>query len=104
MIGRAVDVELARHQWEEGRRALARAEAEGPGSRRLAAGVAVIVAELTRRLGQTFTLAELAAVYEHADRWTLEAIDDACGPSVPASVAAAAAFDLFARRASDYAP
>jgi hypothetical protein len=105
MIGPVVDLELARHQWAEGRRALERARVDDPdGFRRLAAGVEVLLAELTRRVGQTFTLVELAATYDHADRWTLEVIDDVCGSSVPASVASAAAFDLYARRASDYAP
>jgi hypothetical protein len=105
MIGPAVDLELARHQWAEGRRALERARADDPeGFRRLTAGVEVLLAELTRRVGQTFTLAELAETYDHADRWTLEVIDDVCGSSVPASVASAAAFDLYARRASDYVP
>ena len=105
MIGPVVDLELARHQWAEGRRALERARAgDADAFRQLATGVEVLVAELTRRVGQTFTLAELAETYDHADRWTMEVIDDVCGTAVAASVASAAAFDLYARRASDYAP
>jgi hypothetical protein len=106
MIGAVVDLELARHQWAEGRRALERAGSDRAAEHRLRAASDVIVAELTRRVGQIFTLQQLADVYEHADRWTLDAVDEAFsteGPSA-ASVAADAAFDRFSRRASDYAP
>ncbi len=65
-----------------------------------------MTAELTRRVGQVFTLDELATEYDGADRWTLETIDDAFPDDVPADVSttADAAFDLYSRRASDYAP
>ena len=106
MIDRVVDLELARHQWAEGRRALDRAQSDRLAYSRLAAASNVIVAELTRRVGQVFTLQELAGVYEHADRWTLDAFDEAFpdGGPTAVSVAADAAFDRFSRRASDYAP
>jgi hypothetical protein len=106
MIGAVVDLELARQQWADGRRALARAQSDPAAYRRLLAGVDVVLAELTRRLGQNFTLAELADAYRQADRWTLEAIDDAFddGPSPPVSATVDAAFDQFSRRASNYAP
>jgi hypothetical protein len=101
-----VDLELARHQWAEGRRALARTASDRGAHRRLLAASDVVVAELTRRVGQVFTLQDLAGVYEHADRWTLEAVDEALADGGPSavSVAADAAFDRFSRRASDYAP
>ena len=106
MIDAVVDLELARYQWAEGRRALERAQSDRAAYRRLASASDVIVAELTRRVGQIFTLQDLAGVYEHADRWTLDSVDEAFpddGPSA-VSVAADAAFDRFSRRASDYAP
>ena len=59
-----VDLELARHQWDEGRRAVERAQADARDYRSLTRRVDVVTAELTRRIGQTFTLAELAAVYD----------------------------------------
>ena len=71
------------------------------------AGIAIgLMLELTRRIGQTFTLAELAALYQGSDRWALETIDDAFPGERPGNVstAADAAFDLYARRASDYEP
>lgn len=105
MIESDVEVELARHQWEDGRRAFARASSDHVRADALARQVELISAELTRRLGLVFTLAELAAVYRDADRWShallLDALDE-----VPLHAAAVAdtAFAQHARRASDYAP
>jgi hypothetical protein len=106
MIRAVVDLELARHQWAEGRRTLDRARADLRAHRRLLAQVEVVAAELTRRVGQTFTLDELATEYDRADRWTLETIDEAFRDGVPTDVStsADAAFDLYSRRASDYTP
>jgi hypothetical protein len=101
-----VDVELARHQWAEGRRALDRARDDRARLESLSAQVEVLVDQLMRRVGQTFTLDELADAYERSDRWVLEALDDAFPDEVPTDISAAvnAAFDLYARRASNYAP
>ncbi len=101
-----MDLELARHQWAEGRRAVDRTRPDAGRHRRLVGQVEAVTAELTRRVGQVFTLDELATEYDSADRWTLETIDDAFPDEVPADVstAADAAFDLYSRRASDYAP
>ncbi len=105
MIGE-VNVELARHQWEDGYRAVERSRSDRPAFDRLSRQVDVVTAELTRRVGQVFTLEQLAAVYGGADRWVLEAIHDAFPDDVPAqsSTVADAAFQLYARRASDYTP
>ena len=102
----SVDVELARHQWTEGRLKVERARSDRSAYARLNAYVEVIVEGLTRRIGQTFTTEELAREYDRADSWTLEALDDAFPDEVLTDVATAAdaAFDLYARRASDYAP
>jgi hypothetical protein len=100
------DLELARHQWEEGRRAVERARADRAEYTGLTRRMDAITSELTRRIGQTFTLGELAALYQGSDHWVLETIDDAF-PGQRAgdvSIAADAAFDLYARRASDYEP
>jgi hypothetical protein len=100
------DLDLARHQWEEGRRALARARDDRQEYANLNRRVDAVTAELNRRVGQHFTLAELAAAYGGSERWVLEAIDDAFPDESPgrASTAADAAFDLYSRRASDYSP
>jgi hypothetical protein len=100
------DLELARHQWEEGRRAVARARVDRAEHDRLTRRVDAITAALTRRMGQTFTLGELADLYQGSDRWVLETIDDAFPDERPGNVstAADAAFDLYSRRALDYEP
>ena len=106
MIDAVVDLELARHQWAEGRRALERVRADPAAYDRLSLGVEAVTAELTRRLGQTFTLEELAGEYRSVDRWSLEVIDDAFPDGGPVDVSAMtnAGFDRFSRHASDYAP
>jgi len=43
-----------------------------------------VLRELRKRLGQTFTLAELATLYDGADRWARDAIDHA-DPDAPPS-------------------
>jgi len=102
-----MDVELARQQWDAGNR---RIESLKPDRRRYAALVAqvdVVVGELRKRVGQTFTLSELAAAYDGADAWARDAIDvadpDAPPPDEPSTVADAA-FHSYARGATDYSP
>jgi hypothetical protein len=106
MIAEAVDLELARHQWADGRRALERARGDQAAYDRLSAGVEVVLDELARRLGQVFDLSELADAYAGSDRWVLEAVHDAFPDDTrsESSLVANAAFDLYARRASDYRP
>ncbi len=106
MIGGAVDLELARHQWEDGRRAVERWRSDRSVYESLALQVDVVTAELSRRVGQSFTLDQLASEYAGADRWALQAIHDALPDAVPsqASTVADAAFQLYSRRASDYSP
>jgi hypothetical protein len=106
MIGWMADLDLARHQWEEGRRAVERARADRSTYAGLGRRIDAITAELTRRIGQTFTLSELAACYQGSDRWALETVDEAFPDERPGDVstAADAAFDLYSRRASDYVP
>jgi hypothetical protein len=103
-----VDVELARQQWEQGRRRIEGLRADDPVAyRRLSEQVELVAAELRRRVGQTFTMDELAAAYEGADDWAREVLEDARAeedaPPETATVADAA-FHLYAHGASDYAP
>jgi hypothetical protein len=99
----AVAVENARHQWEEGYRRL-REHANDPQlHQRLLGQVDVIIDELNRRVGQTFTLAELATAYRDADRWLLEVLPPGSG-AVQVGLVEDAAFHLYARGAVDYRP
>ena len=60
----------------------------------------LVVDELNRRVGQTFTLGELANAYHEADRWAY----DVLGPEPHLSIVQDAAFHLYARGAIDYTP
>lgn len=100
-------VESARRDWEEGYRRLL-AEARDPlAAERLHAQVDAITDELRKRVGATFTLAELATAYAGSERWTREAVSErAPAPGWPRTLALAgdAAFHLYARGAVDYEP
>jgi hypothetical protein len=99
--------ELARQEWADGYRRL-ELEREDPARYpRLLAQVEAITAELRRRVGSVFTLAELADEYAAADRWVAEALAElplALRYPAGLSVATDAAFHLYARGARDYAP
>jgi hypothetical protein len=100
-------VEAARREWAEGHRRLL-AEREHPVRYRiLHHQVEVVTDQLRRRVGATYTLAELAAEYDSADTWVRAAIAElpreARWPSGVAT-AADAAFHLYARGARDYEP
>jgi hypothetical protein len=67
----------------------------------------VLTEELRRRIGQTFTLAELAEAYRGAERWSRDAVADRTyGAAAPADLALVedAAFHLYSRGAVDYTP
>lgn len=100
----AVAVKLARSQWEEGSRRFDEAvKLDG----RLLDASDVVSDELRRRVGQTFTLEELAAAYDTAERWAYAAVaDHAAFPGWPRRLTDVldAAFHLYARGATDYAP
>lgn len=103
----SVEVELARRQWEEGSRRIDDAAADRARQERLLGALAVVTDELRRRVGQTFTLAELAAAYARAEDWVRESIDERAGfPGWPrdATTVQDAAFHLYSRGATDYRP
>jgi hypothetical protein len=99
----AVAIENARLQWEDGYRRLNEYASDRPTYERLLAEVGVLIDELNRRVGQTFTLAELAAAYDDADRWLLEVLPPGAG-AVQLGLVEDAAFHVYARGAVDYAP
>ena len=100
-------MELARQQWEEGYRRIAAQSAEVNLYERLLDQVEAVTVELRRRLGGSFTLAELADLYTGSERWSIDAIgerDGRAGWARSAATAADAAFHLYARGARDYEP
>jgi len=103
-------LQTARYQWEEGARRLAEARGDLPRYRQLAALVDAVVDELRRRIGQTFTLGELADAYRGSE----EGVRDVVVAATPArgaraglpdaSIVQDAAFAQYARSATDYTP
>lgn len=99
-------IESARLEWADAEDALER-EPDAERRRALWDQVEVVTAELRRRLGQTYTVAELADAYADGDRWAHAVLSDA---DVPAwwprtiSTVQAAAFGRYALGAVDYAP
>ena len=107
MILRTVDVELARQQWEAGNRRIEAERSDRGRYTALVGQVDIVLAELRKRLGQTFTLDELAEVYDGAEDWARDAVDLAdpeAPPSADAATVADAAFHQYARGATDYRP
>ena len=100
-------VDHARQEWEEGHRRLEAHATDLVRYRRLLEQVDALTEELRRRVGQTFTLAELADAYAGAERWSREVVAErAAAPGWPAtlSIVEDAAFYLYQRGAVDYAP
>ena len=95
-----VAVEHARQQWEEGHRRLQSYSVDPALNLQLHSQVSAVIDELNRRVGQTFTLAELAEAYHEVDRW----IYDVLGAARQLTIVQDAAFHLYARRALDYSP
>jgi len=96
---------LVRHEWVEGHRQLEAQRGDPRRYRRLVEQVEALTDELRRRVGGTYSLAELAAAYRDADTWARQTISDrAPGPGWPRDLAlvVAAAFYAYQRGASDY--
>lgn len=102
-------IDSARQLWDDAARRLA-AEGDPTRERQLWALVDAILDELRRRLGQRFTLAELAALHGRAaEDWARELLAESMPPEPrvgPADLTLVldAAFHLYARGASDYRP
>jgi hypothetical protein len=92
-------IENALFQWEEGERRLR--EADDPGKLVLERARWEVVAELRRRLGSTFTLAELADLYGAGTDWAGE-LAHGLVSGTEASWVVDAAFAQYARGASDF--
>jgi hypothetical protein len=92
-------IENALFQWEDGERRLR--QASDPARQQLEEAVEDVVAELRRRLGSSFTLAELADFYAHGIDWAADVAQSRSAGTDSAWVVDAA-FNLYAREASDY--
>jgi hypothetical protein len=100
-------VSAARREWAEGHRRFV-AEARDPSrADALHRQRDAVLEELRRRVGGIYTLAELAAAYDGAERWLREVIEERA-PSRrgvrTVSLAGDAAFYAYSRGAQDYEP
>jgi hypothetical protein len=103
----AVVLDVVRREWEEGHRRFEVASRDPVAAERLRKQLEVVTDELRKRIGQTFTLDELALAYEHADAWARDAVSErAPTPGWPRTLAIVedAAFHLYQRGAVDYTP
>ena len=102
-----VGVETARAEWEEAHRRLESYAGEPELYARLLAQVEAVLDELAKRVGQTFTLAELAEAYGGVEQWSRDAVAErAPAPGWPRtlSVVEGEAFHRYQRGAADYEP
>jgi hypothetical protein len=96
---------LMRQEWQDGERRLEAERDDSARYERLLEQIEIVTGELRRRVGQTYTLAELAAAYSDAERWAREAVEErAPSPGWPRDLALvlAAAFHAYQRGAVDY--
>jgi hypothetical protein len=100
-------VAVAKQEWEEGSRRLEAAREDGRRYRQLLELLDLVLGELRRRIGQTYTVAELVAAYGESERWAREVFEErATAPGWPRdlTLVLAAAFDAYQRGAIDYEP
>ena len=103
----AIATEALRREWEDGYHRFQAAAREPVAGDRLQAQLEVVTDELRKRIGQTFTLDELADAYGRADDWVRDAVSErAATPGWPRNLALVqdTAFHLYQRGAVDYGP
>src|SRR5205823_3718715 len=96
---------LVRQEWEEGDRRIEEARDDPRRYARLLQQIAIVTDELRKQVGQTYSLAELAAAYHGAERWGRQAIEErapSAGWPRDLALVLAAAFYAYQRGATDY--
>jgi hypothetical protein len=103
----SVEIELARRQWVDGHRRFDE-ESENPARQEvLLLALEAVTDELRRRVGQRYTLLELAREHDRADEWVRDAVAEHArfpGWVRHLTTLQDAAFHVYARGATDYAP
>lgn len=100
-------VPVARHEWEDGTRRLEAARDDVRRYHQLLELLGLILDELRKRVGQTYTVEQLAAAYGTAEPWARELLDERStvgGWPRDLTTVLAAAFDAYQRGAVDYKP
>jgi hypothetical protein len=103
----AIVLDAVRREWEHGYRRFQELSRDRVAADRLTVQLEVVGDELRKRVGQTFTLDELAAAYRDADDWARDAVSERAatpGWARTVSVVQDAAFHLYQRGAVDYTP
>jgi hypothetical protein len=101
-----IALDQTRREWELGHRRLQQVR-EAPGGEPWLAELEAVTGELRRRVGQTFTLAELADAYASAEAWSRAAVEEtepSSGWPRRLATVTEAAFHLYSRGAVDYEP
>jgi hypothetical protein len=102
-----IALDQTRREWELGYGRLQRELAEASRGEAILAELDTVTAELRRRVGQSFTLAELGDAYATSEPWAREAVaemEPARGWPRRLSTITDAAFHLYSRGAVDYEP
>jgi hypothetical protein len=100
-------LDAVRREWDDGYRRFQDLSRDRVAADRLSLQLEVVTDELRKRIGQTFTLENLAAEYHSADEWVRDAVSErAPTPGWPRTLAIVqdAAFHLYQRGAVDYTP
>jgi hypothetical protein len=103
----AVALDVVRSEWEDGYRRFQDLSRDRVAADRLSLQLEVVTDELRKRVGQTFTLEDLAGRYAAADEWVRDTVSErAPTPGWPRtlSIVQDAAFHLYQRGAVDYTP
>lgn len=102
-----VDVESARREWEDAHRRLDEALRDSGRAQVLGPQLELLVRELRKRVGSAYTLGELRAEYERAERWARDVVGEhAAAPGWPRTLTLVegAAFHVVSLGAVDYEP
>ena len=96
---------LMQQEWEEAGRRLEAERHDRRRYERLLEQVEIVLQELRKNVGQTYTLADIAVAYRDAERWARAAVEERAPSSGwPRDLAliVAAAFHAYQRGAVDY--
>jgi hypothetical protein len=96
---------LFRLEWEDADRRLEAERGDRRRYERLLEQLEIVTDELRKRVGQTYTLAELADSYRDAERWAREALEErapSAGWTRDLTLVLGASFYAYQRGAVDY--
>jgi hypothetical protein len=101
-------VAVVRQEWEDGSRRLEAARDDARRYGQLLELLDLVLGELRKRIGQTYTLRELVRVYDDSETWAREVLDEraprSSGWPRELTTVLAAAFHAYQRGAVDYQP